>query len=353
MNNDIVYKLYSVKDVKDWLYNSIDNGLSEAIISKPRAYAIINCPFVTDSDSVISAVFSNGKSIGYTAVFPEKFVRPQHKETYFWGTTQWIEPEYRGLGISGKMMLNIKESVKFRYLGLDSSISSIKLDQKQGAKIVYYPRYFILFDRQDVNNIKLKIRRLFIKLKNYFVKNRVEKSIFANKYISFIDDQTYSFICEHSHSSIFLRSRDFINWQLHYPFVQSTGDDKHVKDDSNQFLANVKSQWIKAWQIFVGDLMVGVCVLRCIDGVCTVAYLYYDSHYQYNVFSSIVYIILQSKIIQFRTFSKELFDFATKNGVKGLNSKHHYENVALTLPGDWIEDDITLTLQGGDGDMFC
>ena len=55
-----------------------------------------------------------------------------------------MDSAYRGKGVSWKMMHQIKDAVNDRYVKLESSVASCRLDEKQGSVISYYPRYFIV-----------------------------------------------------------------------------------------------------------------------------------------------------------------------------------------------------------------
>ena len=52
MSDSVQYRYYTAKDLRDWLFQSIDNGLSEQIISKVRALALLHHPDVKD-DSIL------------------------------------------------------------------------------------------------------------------------------------------------------------------------------------------------------------------------------------------------------------------------------------------------------------
>lgn len=349
---NIIYRLYTIAELRDFvLHNKEIVGLSYTLIARTRAYALVHCPYVKDDDVAISAVFNDEQAIGYTAIFPEIFAKPDLCETYYWGSTQWLEPEYRGKGISGKMMRLLKDAIKDRYLGLDSSIASIKLDQKQGSEVFYYPRYFFLFSRDNIS-LRGKLKQWFVQKNNKTAKAKAEKYEYTNRYVNFIDDATYEFIKNHSESYLFLRKKEIFNWQLLYPFLMPKGDDVHLEKDPCNFGSYVSSQWVKAVQVTVKEAMVGFYVLKCVNGVCTVMYLYLDEEYHDNVYASLVVNMLQANVTKIRTFSKSLFDFARSLGVGNLNKSHFVEDVSLTMPPEWVKNQ-DLQVQGGDGDMFC
>lgn len=351
MNNNLTYKFFTISQLTDWLLHNRDNGISDYMISRARAWALIHNPSVKEDDIVLAAAYDGNNPIGYTALFPDKLQKPILEGTYYWGTTQWLEPEYRGKGISAKMMLMMKEAINHRYLGLDSSVASCKLDQKQGYKIVYYPRYFYIWDKQNIGLLGC-IKKLYIRCANKKVLARLDKYSYTNKFINYVDDCTYEFIKLHSQSDLFLRSQEMLNWQLHYPFVQVVKKDKHLAKENCEFGTNIEAHSIQLVQVYCDEQLCGVYELNIIDGVCSVQYLYFNEEYRDNVFASLVVNVLQSNVIKFRTFNKELYDFMYENGIKNMNSKFHVEQISLTVPPN-MEIDESLSIQGGDGDMFC
>ncbi len=350
-HKNITFQLYTILQLKDWLLHNADNSITDYMITRARAWALINNPSVSDDDIVLVAAFDEDKSIGYTALFPDKFQKPQLEGTFYWGTTQWIEPEYRGKGISAKMMLLMKDTINHRYIGLDSSAASCRLDQKQGYKISYYPRYFYVWSKEYLNLIG-KLKRYYVQIANRKVINRLAAYTYTNRFINYIDDFTYDFIRLHSQTNLFLRSKEMLNWQIHYPFVQVVTRDSHLEKEQCEFGAYVNSHKNDIVQVYYDGKLCGVYVLNIIDGACLVQYLYYEEDYKENVFASLAVNVLQSKVIRFRTFNKELFDFMGAHGIKNLNSKFNIEQVSLTIPPDMEIDDL-LAIQGGDGDMFC
>ena len=99
----ITYKVYSVCELREWLINNRQNGLSEYAIAPTRAFALINNPCAKDEDPAIVVTSDGDRHIGYSAVFPDEYVKGNTIGRFFWGTTEWLEPDYRGKGIAGKM----------------------------------------------------------------------------------------------------------------------------------------------------------------------------------------------------------------------------------------------------------
>lgn len=346
------FKIFSVSEVREWLIHNVHNAISESCITPTRALSLVNNPHAVDTDPVLCVVFNNDVIIGYTAVFPEVMKHPSMEGKYYWGTTEWLNPAYRGKGIAAQMMRTIKNAVQDRYLGLDSSDSSVRLDQKQGSRIIYYPRYYLRWGAKRKNCLA-QIKVAWVRSRNMLAIRQLERQYeYRNRHVPFIDDATYSFIAAHSEPYLFLRDQQMLNWLLRYPFLLSVGDDKHLISDECEFGEQVKTGQTKIVQVFVDKSLIGVYVLRIIDNVCSLLYLYYDKDEKEKVFASVLINACESQMFELRTFSKDLYQFAKWHGIMSIHSKSYQQPVSFTLPKD-MQVDETKEIQGGDGDMFC
>lgn len=351
LNNVFTYNLFTISQLSESLLHSVVNGVTDSMIACEKAWALLNNPCAKDDDIVISVVLNNEKVIGYTAIFAEDLRKPFFGQRFYWGTTQWLEPEYRGKGISAKMMLIMKEAINHRYLGLDSSIASCKLDQKQGYKIVYYPRYFFQWKTTKSTWFSL-VKERYVQCMNRKSMKLLLQYDYTNRYIPTIDGKTYDFICSHSQGDLFLRSQEMLNWVLHYPFLCAIEHDVHAEKEKCEFGSYVDEFEMNAIQVYVENQLRGVYIYSIVDGIFKVLYLYYDKQYSEQVFASLAVKAMQRSVIQFRTFNRALYDFMGRIGIKNMNSRYTIDQISLTLPPD-VEVDQSLAIQGGDGDMFC
>lgn len=349
--SNIINKIYSIKDMRDWLINNQSNGLSEYSITPTRAYALVNNPCAKDEDPAIVVAFDEDTAIGYSAVFADEYVIGNTIGRFFWGTTEWIEPQYRGKGIAGKMMRALKEAVgEKNYIGLDSSIASIKLDQKQGSSIQIYDRTrFNLISHDSLKGIVLS---RYIERCNKNALNSVAQLDFQNEYVRFIDDQTYQFIATHAQRDVFLRQREMLNWILQYPFFIGTHKDDKAKKDVCEFGCHREVYNMDAVKVIVANEIVGFYLISQTNKERVLRYLYYDELHQNEVLASVVLNLLKSGIETIRFISDELQEFMHQHGIKHLNRKSYTDEIALTLPPG-MKVNPNLHIQGGDGDMFC
>lgn len=352
LDNTLTYELYPISQLSDWMLHNLNNGISERMITRVKAIALINNPDARLDDIALSVVKDGDTVVGYTAVFAEQLIKPFPQETFYWGSTQWLEPDYRGKGISAKMMLQLKEAINHRYLGLDSSIASCKLDQKQGYTISQYPRYFFQWKTAGKSRLIARIKEQHIKCGNHKAIKTLSRYTYTNRYLPLIDDMAYAFIEKHSHGDLFLRSQAMLNWILRYPFLHAINGDHSVEKELCDFGSYVDSFDMGSIAVYVHDIMCGIYIYSIVDGIFKVLYLYYDEQYKERVFSSLITKAVQSNAKQFRTFNKDLYDFMQQQGIRSMNSKFTMEQIALTLPPN-IHVDPSLAIQGGDGDMFC
>ena len=350
---DFTYRLFSIQDVEQWLVYNVENGLSDKVISRSRALAFVRNPHAQPEDAALVVVYNEqNEAVGYTGAYAEEWCHPVVKGRYFWGSTQWMEPQYRGKGISGRMMRMIKDAVEDQYVALDSSPASCRLDEKQGSIISYYPRFFIVLKGKD-KSFKSRVKDV----QSMFSKKKALRSLmgfdYSNRHVSLIDDMTYAFIVEHSKKDLFLRKQDYLNWQMRYPFVVATGGDKRMDAEECEFGECVDRLHTDMVQVFSGGRLCGFYVLRNVDSVCSTWYLYYDEAMREQVFASVVEQVLRmNAVAKFRTFNKDLYVFFKRMGVKSQFSKQHVEKISLTVPSGF-EVDASLRIQGGDGDIIC
>ena len=148
------------------------------------------------------------------------------------------------------MMRTLKESVDIeRYIGLESSIASIKLDKKQGASIELYNKTYFHISSNDT--LKGCIRTLFLLHHNRKQLKHLAAYTFQNEYINFVDSETYNFVEKHGRKNLFLRQQKMLNWILHYSFLIGVHDDDNAKKDLCEFSSSVSEYMMEAIKVYV------------------------------------------------------------------------------------------------------
>lgn len=355
MEEYLEYKYYSAKDIKEWLYHNISNGLCEMIISKVRAYSLVNHPHVTDDTVILSVIFIDGKVAGYTGIFPEINEKPQLDKTYYWGTTLFVVPEYEGRALGYLVMMHIKEACNYRYLSLESSHESVYIDKKQGSLVRYYDRYKFRYRRRiRITNARSFISATFETKRKVVqfihrrkVKREISKQAYSLEYINYIDDSLYDFIKSHSNYDLFLRTQGTFNWLLRYPFIVSTPLIKRTKSDY-AFASKQKMCQNLAVKVLNDKILIGFYIIQMRESNLSMLYLYYDEKFSDLVFYSIIEHLIYLRIKDFRTFNAQVNKFLHD---KKLHLWKTVEKISFTYPGDFPVD-TKLQIQGADGDML-
>lgn len=346
------YKIFTISELRDWLVENQDNGISTKVIDSCRAYSWLNNPSAKDEDPALAVVFDeNDIPIGYTGAFSEIVSEGNTQGRFFWGSTEWLDPEYRGKGIAATMMNLIKEAVGYEnYFASDSSEASVRLDKKQGSQIQYYQRMKYVLSAKE--SFKGRCASSYVTFMNNVSLARIKQMDYANQYVTFVDEETYAFMRAHSQKDLFLRQRETLNWMLHFPFLVPVGEDSHAEKASCEFGSIVSRHSIEAIKVKVDSVLRGFYIVSQTDSRRSLRYLYYEEEFKENVFASVTANLIRKGVDEIQFFSVPLHQFMQNNHINRLNSKSIYDQVAFTSPGGFCYDH-SLGLQGGDGDMFC
>jgi len=347
----IKIRIYTVKELSEGIIADSQTIPFNYSIAPSRAYALINNPCAHDDDPAIVVVSVSESPVGYSAVFAEEYLSGNTRGHFFWGTTEWLEPEYRGKGIAGEMMRTLKDAVGIeKYIGLESSVASVKLDQKQGASIRYYDK--LKYQFVSHGSLKGWLFQRYCAWYNHRVLHKLQKYSFQNQYVNYIDEITYQFIKKHSKNNLFMRKREMLNWMLHYPFLIGTHGDSNAKIDTCEFGSLVDEYRIEIIKVYVADELVGLYIVTQTNKERTLRYLYLDELHKNEVLASVTLNLLKPNIEQIHFMSSELQEFMQGHGIKHLNRKSYIDKISLTLPPG-LSVNPNLNVQGGDGDMFC
>lgn len=334
-------RVYTIGDLKNWVMHNEKNGLSESVISRSRAFAMIHNPYAQDDQPALSVAFDDGKMVGYTAGFAEDI--GWNGELYYWGSTLYVNPECRGKGIGKKVLGTYKESVGNKYVAIDSSDASIAIDEKTGSYMEYFNRYYLLFG--NVSSALLKLYSKAIVVRNKKVFKDVNLDV---RKVSFIDDEIFLFIQQHNGKDLLYRSQDMLNWILHYPFVIETYTQERSDYD---FACFAKRYKIEAFAIYCEGNLVGVYICRISDERMTLLYMYCEEDYRKEIYRCVLNYMVKNDISRFDTFDKGIIDAFDEQKGMSTNRRSRIVQVAMTVPNGMVVDKGKI-VHGGDADMF-
>lgn len=357
MEENIRLELFTVKEVREWLFSGFaERGLSSELIAPQRAYAIINNPYVTDDLNIISALFVNDEIGAYTYIFPDKVIfypNTDKEETklIYWNTTLYCNPKYEGRGYAYIVIGQFCELYGENYFDLDAAPASIENLKFAGLSVNFVEQYVLSNKAIKGNNIKSRIARLkerislFLKSKKSNLQQLISRYAYQLEYVNFIDDQLYEFIKSNSKGDLFLRSQDCLNWILNYNFMQTCPIiNKCVKDcyfSSNKLYFN-----FYAVKIIKGIQLIGFYIITNSNEGIYINYIYYNSEYISDVFLSVAEHVLYFKSSRFFTSDKKLFDY-----IKSYNlySKLNVFNKSFSTPPSFRYEK-EFYIHAGDGD---
>ena len=348
MEEDVRLELFTVQQVRTWLKTGKgERGLSDEIISRPRAWSIIHNPYATDDLNIVSAIFVNDEVAAYTHLFPDENLG----QRIYWNTTLYCKPKYEGRGYSAIVIGQFCELYGEHYFDLDAVEASIANLKFCGLEIDYVPQY-ILSDK-SINGRGL--RPMLARLKERVTKalhggrklleKNINSSSYHIKYTSFVNDNVYAFIKEHSNTDVFLRTQGIFNWILQYPLMQDSPLVDRVERDS-QFSSTKRGTHLYGIEVYKQEKLIGFYILNISTKDIDLSYLYYDNQYESEVFLSVAEHIVYFQVSKVMTSNEKFWNFMRSYK---LYSKHSIRMKSFSHPKDFIYDKSKY-LQSGDGD---
>lgn len=351
MSEQVDISLFSAEQIKNWLFhNAHYKGLSEKLIDKGRAFALVTNPFVTDEMPLISAIFVDDEVAAFTYVFPDELEKPE-KKTVYWNTTLYVNPKYEGRGFAYCVIAQICEIYGKDYFDLDAAEASVENLKYQGMTVEYLTQYVL----QNKNIIRqgLKGELAYWKEKvcrcrmsnEKLLRKDLAQSSFNIEYVSYIDDELFSFIYKNSNHDLILRSQKSFNWLLQSPFMLETPCYERIRY-TNVFLSSVPEFKIYGLKILKDSRIVGFCILRKLVDEWSVKYVYYSAEGEISTFMAIAEHVISSPCRKFFTASKKLCDFINQYG---LYSQCVEYKKSFAYPSEFCYDK-SLHIQAGEGD---
>ena len=348
-------RVFTIQDLADWLMGGKSNGLSEAVISKSRAWSFVNNPCANPTMPAAAVLFENDEMKGYAAVFPERFegISP----TIYWGSTYFVDASMRGKGCGVKILSELQNNLDGVYATLQTPVASSAIFKKLGAEETWFPVYWFKLQKTNPARgkhtlLKQGVNQLYGTLfqKRKKLLHWCDSFRFQIAYCSFIDDETYSFIKEHRGKDLLLRSKEMLNWMLHYPFLQNRVLDKEMVPNPNYF--SCQKDDFRQYAVRVLDEsggLIGVYIFKYCEGEVNLLYLFYSPESAEMVMVSFYKHLLKMEAVRLRTTNVELVSFFKRNALPVVNMKQSQLNFCAPKLLTVSEG---VTIQGGDGDMF-
>ena len=348
-----IIKYFTISEIRKWLFNNESiEGLSSRIIDKQRAYAIVNNPYIKDTDVVLCALYIADEPIAYTAMFPDYIVGKA--ERIWWFTTLYCNPKYQGKGYGLIVIGQLCELLDGEsYFDLDGAEETVNIFKYLGLTTQYIQRYSFINKNISCKTLKGSIvyllekkSRLLCNINRRKIIQEITKSDYKLSYVSYIDDLTYNFIINHVYNDLFIRSKDMLNWIIKYPFMLQTPIMDRV-DKTLEFSSQVRTYYIQAVQVWKNDKLIGFFIYRMLNGCFAIKYLYYSNQFENDVFEAITEHFIKLKAISLQTTHKSFYKwFKSLN----LTTKCIVEQQSFSSP-KWLNMQGKC-IQLGEGDVF-
>lgn len=342
-----VLKYYTVLELRNWLvHNQLIDGLSDQIIAPQRAWAIINNPYVNDSDAVVCAIYEDNEVAAYTSAFPELI----GDERKWWFSALWCNPKYRGQGYGLIVIGSLAEMY-----GVENCFDkwgapdTVEIFTYLGHKTSCTKRY-ILGSKIQRNTTKGNIVYLVRKLQktlHKLIEKPSKQGNYSIRYLTNIDDTTYEFIKNTQNGDWLVRSQQILNWILQYSFTISaplTGSKVSMFSPSE-----VVDTQFYAVQVYKQNQLVGFYIMKKNQDSLHILYLYYLNEFKEVVYSSIKDHIKYLDVSQFTTEDESCAKYIYK---QVYFSKHKTVDISFSYPKSFCVNK-EFTMQYGDGDNFC
>lgn len=351
MEDDIRLELFTVQQVRDWLKTGVgERGLSEEVISRTRAWSIIHNPYATDDLNIVSAIFVNDEVAAYTHLFPDE----QDGQRIYWNTTLYCNPKYEGRGYAAIVIGQFCELYGEHYFDLNAADASIANLKFCGLNVDFVPQYVLSGRAIHGNSWKARFARWKERLE-YARTNRkaeLEKEIkdasYRIQYTTFVDDNVYAFIKEHSANDVFLRPQDIFNWILQYSLMVESPVRERVARDS-EFTSTRAAFHIYGVEVYERRELIGFYILNVSENTVDVSYVYCAKESQKKVFLSITEHILHFGKPQVLTLNNQLVKFLQEYRIFTKTTQY---NRSFAYPQGFVYD-ASKEMQSGDGDNLA
>lgn len=351
MSEQVDISLFSAEQIKNWLFhNAHYKGLSEKLIDKGRAFALVTNPFVTDEMPLISAIFVDDEVAAFTYVFPDELEKPE-KKTVYWNTTLYVNPKYEGRGFAYCVIAQICEIYGKDYFDLDAAEASVENLKYQGMTVEYLTQYVL----QNKNIIRQGLKgelaywkdkwdRL-ITSKEKALRENLVGSDYQIEYVTYVDDELYSFIRDCSHQDLFLRSQQSFNWLLQQPFLNESPLMDRV-GRTNDFASSTIEFRLYGVKVLRNNQIVGFVILRRAKDEWAVKYVYYKQGDEKETFLAIAEHLLSIPKRKLFTADNKLRDFINQYGI--FSQCFEYKK-SFAFPAEFGYDRSS-SIQVGEGD---
>lgn len=341
--------LFTVQQVRGWLGGTLETeGLNQYVITRSRAKAIVNNPYVKEEDVIASAIYEGGELAAYTAAFPD-IIKGKRS---WWFTTLWCDPKHQGKGYGLIVIGTICEYHKREPIfDMWGAPETVEIFRYLGLKDTTIPEYVFSYRKINDSSIKGKIA----KLKQWLwiathsdlkgLKRNSKRLRYDIEYCDSIDDEVWTLISEFNSTDALPRSREMLNWILACHFQIPSPLQSRVRT-RKAFVDTEKEYVLAGAKIFVNNKFMAFYILRWNGTELSIKYSW-GCENCVEALTSIAEHLLIFNARRFVTRDKSIADYIAKWQFYPIARK---ESISFSYPADFA---LNGHIHGGDADNFA
>ena len=355
---------------KQALREFITSGAMEAMpfwpITPHRAFSQIENPRVSDKDILLLLAYEGDEMVGYLGVLPDWiYLKNGNRSKCGWLSCMWINPHFRGKGISYKLVNSALENWNNNILVTEFTKPAKGLYDKIGvfedlAKITGIR----LYRRFDLTKILPPKKKLYQRLKPLWKFADLICNIFCDfrflfykpklnkikiEYQKLMDQQDSDLVLKRNVLELFKRDKIDHDWIMNNSWILS--DPKNSNAFSKYYFSAVAKDF-SFYGVKISDItgrLIGFLMFSKRDFSLKIPYAYFDSRYTEKIAEVVNFHLSKWRINTLTLFNKDLVKYY-KNRRSGFLFKkdinRHYivnKQLAVHLPN-------VFEIQDGDGD---
>ena len=224
-------------------------------ISRRRALSQLNNPYGRPDDVALLVALQDNKCIGYQGLLPGLFSQHNELKRIHWSTALFVSPEYRGTGVAGRLLDEIKKlNIDFPVTRMTEGAQQayLKAGFKELGHLTYYQLRMekvrkletICQEAQASLDAGSNADALYQQSKKILYRRLVsdlnpQKRSFKHEAVTQIDLQAQQIIRKQLNGPRFFRGIEAINWMLKYRWLISAA---HEQADTEPYYFSLVSE---------------------------------------------------------------------------------------------------------------
>ncbi len=336
-------------------------------ISRHRAHSHYHNPRVEEEDIIMILAYSEKVLVGYLGVLADWiFENDGSKHKCGWLSCMWIDPGYRGRGISKTLVANAFEFWDDNILVTEFTPAAKGLYDKIGRfrdlAVSSGTRLYFRFDLAKILPPKKPIYKGIsglLSILDIITNVPVDLRYLVNpskpggvtiEPIDHLDKEMTAFIEERKLNYLFRRGASEIEWTMKYPWVLSSpapdqeGSRYHFSSVARDFSfipLELKNQ---------DGLLLAFMLFAKRDRNLKLPYCYYENGAVGWILDTIKYFIKKWRINTFTVFHKELADGLMVNPTGAIYKKNVVRHYIISKNIRNVDEDRSHLIQDGDAD---